>query len=47
MKDDNNQSYYWTDEWQVGELEADEDIRLGKVKQFNTLEELIEDLHNV
>jgi len=34
------------DEWEEAEREADEDIRLGRVKTFNSVEELIEELHS-
>ncbi|KKL09003.1 hypothetical protein LCGC14_2570240 [marine sediment metagenome] len=46
MREDDNQSYFWTDEWQIDELEADEDIRLGRVKHFNGVEELIVELNS-
>ena len=41
---DKSQAYFWTRRWQEGEREADEDIRTGKVKAFDSVEELIEDL---
>ena len=27
--------YFWTPEWQAGEHEADEDIRAGRLLQFD------------
>ena len=44
---DKSQAYFWTRRWQEGEREADEDIRTGRVKAFNSVEELVEDLEQV
>lgn len=41
---DKSQSYFWTKKWQEAEREADEDIKTGQVKVFNSAEELIKDL---
>jgi AbrB family looped-hinge helix DNA binding protein len=41
---DKSQAYFWTKKWQEGEREADEDIKAGRVKAFNSVEELINDL---
>lgn len=41
---DASQAYFWTEEWQAGEREAEEDRRKGRVKRFRTAEELIADL---
>jgi AbrB family looped-hinge helix DNA binding protein len=41
---DKNQAYFWTEKWQDAEKEADEDIRAGRVKVFDSVEELIKDL---
>jgi len=35
------QSYYWTEIWQKGEKEADEDIRQGKVNIFKSADDTI------
>ena len=35
------QDYYWTPEWQEGEKEADDDIKNGRVKSFNSSADLI------
>lgn len=43
---DKSQAYFWTKEWQAAELEAEEDIRLGRVAEFDTLEDLVRDLDN-
>ena len=41
---DKGQAYFWTKRWQEGEREADEDIRDGRVKTFDSVDELIKDL---
>jgi len=41
---DKNQTYFWTKEWQEAEREASEDIKAGRVKTFDSAEELIKDL---
>jgi antitoxin MazE len=39
-----SQAYFWTKKWQEGEKKADEDIKTGRVKSFNSAKELIKDL---
>ena len=41
---DKSQAYFWTKRWQEGEKEADEDIKAGRVKTFESVDELIKDL---
>ena len=41
---DKSQAFFWTKKWQEGEKEADEDIKAGRVKVFDSAEELIKDL---
>jgi len=41
---DKSQAWFWTKRWQEGEREADEDIEAGRVRTFNSVEELIKDL---
>ena len=41
---DASQAYFWTKEWQDAEKEATEDIEAGRVKTFQTTEELVKDL---
>lgn len=41
---DKSQSYFWTKEWQEAEKEASEDIKAGRVKTFNNIDELMKDL---
>jgi hypothetical protein len=35
------QLYFWTDEWQRGEQEAEEELRHGQGRQFDTSREAI------
>jgi hypothetical protein len=37
-------AYFWTDEWQRGEREAQDDIRRGRVKRFRSAKALVADL---
>ena len=41
---DKSQAYFWSEEWQKGERQADEDKKAGRVKEFATVEELLADL---
>lgn len=41
---DASQAYFWRDEWQKGEREAQEDIRRRRVKRFRSAKALIADL---
>jgi antitoxin MazE len=41
---DKSQSYFWTKKWQDEEKEADNDIKAGRVKDFDSVEELVKDL---
>jgi AbrB family looped-hinge helix DNA binding protein len=41
---DKGQAYFWTKRWQEGEREADNDIKAGQVRTFDSVEELINDL---
>ncbi len=43
-KEYQEEAWYWTESWQAGECEADEDLRRGRYKDFDTVEEMIEDL---
>jgi hypothetical protein len=35
------QDYFWTPEWQQGEMEADTDIKAGRLKSFSDAKNLI------
>jgi len=41
---DAEQSWFWSKHWQEAEKEAEVDIKTGRVKKFNNVEELIKDL---
>ncbi|MBI2859827.1 MAG: hypothetical protein HYX90_12230 [Chloroflexi bacterium] len=41
---DKGQAYFWSKQWQEGEIEAEEDIKAGRVKAFSSAEGLIADL---
>ncbi len=42
-----SQAYFWTKRWQEGEKEADEDIKAGRVKTFNSVKEAIRYLKKI
>ena len=41
---DASQAYFWTDEWQRGEREAQDDVRRRRVKRIRSAKALISDL---
>ncbi len=41
-----DQEWFWSDEWQKGEREADEALARGEYKDFDNVEDLIADLHS-
>ncbi len=41
---DKDQTWFWTEAWQIAEREAEAELRAGQVKAFDTLDELIADL---
>ena len=43
---DRDQAYFWTREWQEGEREADEDIRMGRLKTFDSVDDMIAELRS-
>jgi antitoxin MazE len=40
----NDQLWFWTREWQQRERQADEDIAYGRVKGFDSVDDLIKEL---
>jgi antitoxin MazE len=36
-----DQRWFWTEAWQKGEREADENIRKGRVKSYDSVEDFI------
>ena len=41
---DKEQSWFWQERWQKLEAEAEEDIRQGRVKSFDSVEELFDEI---
>lgn len=41
---DKEQEWFWTEEWQKGEREAQEDIEKGRIKKSKGVDELIKNL---
>jgi len=41
---DKEQSWFWQERWQRLESEAEEDIRTGRVKSFDSVEELFDEI---
>jgi AbrB family looped-hinge helix DNA binding protein len=41
-----SQAYFWTPRWQEWERQAEEDIKAGRVKKFDSVEDLIADLES-
>jgi antitoxin MazE len=41
---DKDQIWFWTERWQKLETEAEKDIRKGRVKTFNSVEELFDEI---
>jgi hypothetical protein len=41
---DKSQAYFWTKRWQEGEREAAGDIKAGRVKTFDSVDDLIKEL---
>ncbi|SDI00207.1 AbrB/MazE/SpoVT family DNA-binding domain-containing protein [Desulfosporosinus hippei] len=39
-----DQQWFWTEEWQAGEREAQAEIESGKVKHFNSMKDFLTDL---
>lgn len=41
---DASQAWFWTEQWQRGEREAEEDIEKGRTKEYQSPEEFLESL---
>jgi hypothetical protein len=39
-----DQVWFWSDEWQAGEREAEADIAAGRVRAFDSMDDLLADL---
>ncbi len=44
---ESDQAYFWTEEWQKGEREADEDIRADRVTAFDNVEDALRHLRDL
>jgi AbrB family looped-hinge helix DNA binding protein len=40
------QAWFWSPEWQAKEIEAEEDLQNGQYEDFESVENLLKDLHN-
>jgi len=45
-ENEEDQSWFWTDEWQQRYAEAMNDLKEGRVKEFDSVEDLIADLNS-
>ena len=43
---DRSQAYFWTERWQAGEREAEEDLRAGRYQDFSSMDDLIKSLQD-
>jgi AbrB family looped-hinge helix DNA binding protein len=41
-----SERWFWTEEWQKGETEANEDIKAGRMKSFDNVDDLIAELNS-
>lgn len=41
---DKSQTYFWSKKWQEQEREADEDLKAGRVRTFDSVEDLLDEL---
>lgn len=41
-----DEEWFWTEEWQAGEREVNEALQRGEYKVFNSVEELLAELHS-
>ena len=43
---DASQAYFWTEQWQEEERKAEEDIRAGRVREFDSVADAVEYLED-
>jgi AbrB family looped-hinge helix DNA binding protein len=43
---DRSQAYFWTERWQQGERQADQDLKAGRFLDFETMDEFIHSLED-
>jgi AbrB family looped-hinge helix DNA binding protein len=44
---DRSQAYFWTERWQQGERQADQDLQAGRFQDFDTMDDLIHSLKDL
>jgi hypothetical protein len=44
-EEETDQSWFWTDEWQQRYAEAMNDLKEGRIKEYDDVEDLIADLN--
>ena len=44
---DASQAYFWSEEWQKGERKADQDMKAGRVKEFNSVTDAVKYLEDI
>lgn len=42
---DKSQTYFWSTKWQAAEREAQADIQEGHIEEFESIDDLLADLH--
>ena len=42
-----DEAWFWTQEWQAGEREADEDIKAGRTKKFDSIADAVKYLESL
>jgi len=43
---DRSQAYFWTERWQQGERQADQDLKDGRFQDFETMDDFIHSLQD-
>jgi AbrB family looped-hinge helix DNA binding protein len=43
---DKSQAYFWTPEWQMAEREAQADLDAGRVKELDSVDDLLAEMHS-
>ena len=44
IQSDPDQGWFWSPEWQAREQQADEDLRLGRYEDFDTMDDFLDSL---
>jgi AbrB family looped-hinge helix DNA binding protein len=43
---DRSQAYFWSERWQLGERQADQDLQAGRFQDFETMDDFIHSLED-